>query len=369
MNSFEYSYEKSQQEWSPIASALPSVFNSVAISNEFTCDHDLVQASKLYSLPRVDVQPDTNMHYKGIPLGHYEHISLGAGASYTVYKRKFKQWDKVVAIKYIKSPATPGYNEDTSGGAQRLTVLREIHALCLFKDYPTIINLLAWGHSGVGENFSYLITDYAPLGSLDCFLRERKQGLKADCLFQICLDVADGIHAMHSQRWVHGDVKTANILMFEGNPRQGQFMAKLSDLGFSMSLDFDNEDTCYRGTDLYNAPEVRSGRSRRIKDLNPLACDVYSLGLLIWTVFKHGDFFLKGIDISVTDDSLDAQILDSVSAPQILGYALKFANDRASQDEARVLYQVFSACLQVDDKARLPVREIYRLLAWPIERM
>ena len=301
--------------------------------------------------------------------GLYERIFLGAGASYTVYRQKFKQWDKAVAIKYIKSRATLGYNDNTSLGTQRLTILREIHSLCLFKEHPNIINLLAWGLYGAGEMVPYLITDYAPLGSLDCFLREYKQGLNADCLFQICLDVADGIHAMHSQKWIHGDVKTANILIFEGDPPQRQFLAKLSDLGFSMSLVFDSEDTCYRGTDFYNAPEVRSGNSRTIKDLNPIACDVYSLGLLIWTAFKHGAFFLEGVDISVTDDSSDEQLLDSISASQILGHALKFANARESQDEAGVLHQVFSACLQVDDRARLPVREIRRLLALPLHQL
>lgn len=99
-------------------------------------------------------------------------------------------------------------------------------------------------------------------------------------LFKICTDVAKGIHGMHSQRMIHGDVKTANVFIFQEARHNGYLTAKLSDLGFSINLDFDYGNTCYRGTTLYNAPEVRAGASRRIQDIHPFAWDVYSLGLL-----------------------------------------------------------------------------------------
>lgn len=352
--SYESSYGPSQPEWSAVASALPSVFDSAAISNTFISDQDLLEASEIYSLPRVDVAKDEYWAY--------EPVLLGSGASYRVYIQMFKQWDRPVAIKYIRSSASPGNHENLSSAVQRLTVLREIHSLSLLNGHPNITNLLAWGQHGLGELSAFLITEYAPLGNLDCFLRDHGQRVKAKRLFKICADVAEGIHGMHSQRMIHGDIKTANVLIFQEARHKGYLTAKLSDLGFSINLDFDDGHTCYRGTNLYNAPEVRAGESRRIQDINPFACDVYSLGLLVWTVFKHGEFFLAGVRTSAVGESSEEQVLDSIDASQLLDHAVRFALERKSQDEARVLNAVMSACLQVDCQARLPIKSICKIL-------
>lgn len=126
-----------------------------------------------------------------------------------------------------------------------------------------------------------LITDYAPLGSLDSFLRQNANRLEEDHLFKICQDVALGLGAMHARRIAHGDVKAANVLIFEESSHQGHFTAKLGDLGFSVSLDLENGNVCYRGTNLYNAPEIRGEGTKKLRDLNFLACDIYSYGLLV----------------------------------------------------------------------------------------
>ena len=353
-SSYESSDNASEDAWSSVASILPSVFDSAILSEISISNDDLLKASKIYALPRVDLDYDV--------YPEFEPVFLGAGASYRVYAQRFKQWKSPLAVKYIRTATSSGNRASIASGAQRLTVLREIHCLCLFKDHPNIITLFAWGQNVWGELNAFLVTDYAPLGSLDCFLRERGSSLTSDILFKICADVAQGIDGMHSQRMVHGDVKTENVLLFAGTSSEDNFTAKLSDLGFSISLDFDDRDTCYRGTDLYNAPEIRSGGSRRIKDLHPLACDVYSLGLLVWTVFRHGVSFLTNLHTAAVDMRSEEQVLDSVDPFQILDLAKDFARARKSPEEAEVLSQVFSACLQIDDKARLTIRAICRLL-------
>ncbi|KAI9695523.1 MAG: hypothetical protein M1836_006440 [Candelina mexicana] len=351
--SYESSYGPPQPEWSAIASVLPSVFDSSGISNTFITDQDLLEASEFYSLPSVDVIKDAYWSY--------EPVLLGSGASYRVYIQMFRQWNRPVAIKYIRSSASPGNHGNLSSAAQKLTVLQEIHSLSLLNDHPNITNLLAWGQHGI-DNSAFLITEHAPLGSLDCFLREHGRRMKAKHLFKICADVAEGIHGMHSQRMIHGDIKAANILIFEEASHKGYLTAKLSDLGFSINVDFDDGHTCYRGTNIYNAPEIRVGESRRIQDINPFACDVYSLGLLVWTVFKHGEFFLAGVQTSAVGENSEEQILDSIDATQLLDHAVQFALARQSRDEARVLAAVMSACLQVDCRARLSIRSICKIL-------
>jgi serine/threonine protein kinase len=348
-SSYDSSYNPQASAWSVVASALPSVFDSAAISDALIQESDLLKASEAYSLPMVDVDLDADPDF--------QPTFLGSGASYRAYLRKFSQWEKLVAIKHIKSKVSPGSVENVpSLGNQRLLVLREIHSLCQFNSNPNIVNLLGWGqHSLEGEYQAFLVTDYAPLGSLDSFLQGSGRCLKSEHLFRICADIAEGLHAIHSKRMVHGDVKAANILIFEDESCRGQFTAKINDLGFSISLDFDEGDACYRGTDLFNAPEIRGEGSRRLRDFNVLACDVYSLGLLIWTVFKQGKFFLHGVSTAASGGDSEEHILDSVGPLKLLEYALVFAWARESGEEAQTLSEVLSACLQIEPAARLPI--------------
>ena len=354
---YESSRGSAEPDYSAIASVLPSVFDSAAISDALIEDKEFEKICETYSLPRVDIYNDEESLFRP--------RFLGAGASYRVFVHKFHQWDNLVAVKHIKSSMLHGNVGDVSAlGQRKLTLLREIQSSCLFSGHPNIINLLGWGVYPTQTEWSaFLITEYTPLGSLDSYLQENGDGLEASHFFKICTNVAQGIHAMHSQNMVHGDVKAANVLIFE--EPSGNFTAKLSDMGFSTCLVFsdgcNNKDACYKGTSLYNAPEIKSQGSNRFQDLHPLACDVYSFGLLVWTVFKRGTFFLDGLSTSAVGLSQD-EIVDSMSAFQLLEHALEFARARESHGEAGMLSQILSGCLQVEAIDRSPIERICKVL-------
>lgn len=282
--------------WSPcfsagsaIASILPSVFDSTALSDTIVRRHDLAEASRHYSLIQVDISIAENQRTPA--------VFLGSGASYRVFLRKFPQWDHLVALKQIKSKTSPGRENFTPDiEEQRHTILREILLLGQFKGHPNIVELLGWGQPAITSlnnpdylasdyETAYLITEYAPLGDLCSFLLESERQLSTKQLFKVCADVAEGLRSLHSHRIVHGDVKASNILVFEDAP--GQYLSKISDLGFSINVDVDGPDTPYRGTFLYNAPEVNDPGSQRLQNIDLLACDIWSFGLLVWTVFKR----------------------------------------------------------------------------------
>jgi serine/threonine protein kinase len=350
-----------------IASVLPSVYDTSVISDAFVREQDLVEASEHYSLLQVNMNRLAPIAYSFPP------VFLGSGASYRVYMRKLPQWSELVAVKYIKSKASPGLVENVpSVELQRTTILREILVLGQFKDHPNIITLLGWGQSGGNlnptnvdwsiNNNVCLITEYAPLGNLQSFLQERGYILQSNQLLKISAGVAEGIRALHSQAIVHGDIKTANILVFEQPPGSSQYIAKISDLGYSIILGLGDEDTHYCGTDLYNAPEIRSKGPEKVQGIDLLACDIYSLGLLIWTVFQRGRFFLDGIADIATENGLEVQILDSVGPFRVLEHALRFPQAQRLQEEAKTLELAFSACLAVDPAARLPISNVCQIL-------
>jgi serine/threonine protein kinase len=349
MDLSSYEFTASDPAWSAVASILPSVVDPITLPDMLIDQDAIYRACEVFGLPSV----------LGLEVGLPPSL-IGAGASYQVYAQKLDEWDRMVAVKHIRSAVSRGNIEEVpSAWIQQATVLREIYSLCLFNDHPNFVTLLAWGTRGVGADINlFLVTDFAPLGSLDCFLREHGSKLVASQLLKICADIAEGVQAMHSQRMAHGDVKTANVLIFEDPRDKEQYTAKISDLGFSLSLDFDEPEANYRGTDLYNAPEIRGQRSTRLRDLDALACDVYSFGLLVWTVLKLGRFFLGDVPDLTLQGKGNVEVRDAVEASQLLEYAMEFAQSGIPQCEAEMVGRLFSGSLQVDPSSRLPMKSL-----------
>ncbi|KAL3467388.1 kinase-like domain-containing protein [Aspergillus heterothallicus] len=94
----------------------------------------------------------------------------------------------------------------------------------------------------------------------------------------LCLDVANGLAALHKCGIIHGDVKPANVLLFQApslDPGMStdRYSAKLAD--FSHSFHEASNKTHYTGTPGYMAPEIV--QRRRITDCK--ATDNYSAGV------------------------------------------------------------------------------------------
>lgn len=103
-----------------------------------------------------------------------------------------------------------------------------------------------------------------------CTLADRVRGdgpMKADALWQLGHDLAQGLASVHQQQMVHGDLKPANVWI-EPDGR-----AVLMDFGAAQNLD-SNAPMKY-GTPLTMAPELfQAGRASE-------AADVYALGAVL----------------------------------------------------------------------------------------
>lgn len=86
--------------------------------------------------------------------------------------------------------------------------------------------------------------------------------------------MAQGLNALHLRNFMHRDIKPANILFDE------DWMPKICDFGFT-KLDNDFEKTIRVGTIAYRDPTIISGNYSK-------KCDIYSLGLVFFYVFKGG---------------------------------------------------------------------------------
>ena len=114
-----------------------------------------------------------------------------------------------------------------------------------------------------------LVTELADGGDAAARLRAWPDGLPPGEVKEIVRSVASALGHLHSQGWVHRDVKPANILFVQGTP-------KLGDVGTARALTSTARATSTASL-AYAAPEVFSGKFGPAVDVYALGCAVYEL--------------------------------------------------------------------------------------------
>jgi serine/threonine protein kinase len=132
---------------------------------------------------------------------------------------------------------------------------------------------------------------------------------------RLCLDVANGLSALHECGIIHSDVKPQNILLFT-NEKLG-LVAKVADFGFSLVESGEGGHLSGR-TPPWTAPEWREwipiGRLAKT--------DVYSFGLLVWAVMTNckDPFQDTGLGAALDSDTItrlkgsDTKMMQTISS-------------------------------------------------------
>ncbi|CAN4088265.1 unnamed protein product [Withania somnifera] len=131
------------------------------------------------------------------------------------------------------------------------------------------------GHIGMPSNICCVIVEYLPGGALKSYLiKYRRRKLAFKVVVQMALDMARGLSYLHSQKIVHRDVKTENMLLDKTRT------VKIADFGVArVEASNPNDMTGETGTLGYMAPEVLNGNPYNRK------CDVYSFGICVWEIY------------------------------------------------------------------------------------
>lgn len=96
-----------------------------------------------------------------------------------------------------------------------------------------------------------IVTDLIPRGSLWDVLHKERIALDNGVALRMMRDLAAGVDYLHSEKVLHRDIKTANLLVGE------RMTLKLTDFGFAkLKANWSDRETAAVGTTNYMAPEV-----------------------------------------------------------------------------------------------------------------
>ncbi|KAI4264148.1 MAG: hypothetical protein L6R42_000729 [Xanthoria sp. 1 TBL-2021] len=281
------------------------------------------------------------LHLDGLCLDQRGQL-IGSGGQFSVFIDRTRVMGDVV-IKRVRTellddrPSSSKIDDRRKGHLR--TIELEILALSHppIRDHPNIIKVRSWGFDYPTRNRSLalpvLFMERASGSLLDLLENPEMfdlQTLSIDTRYQLCLDVLEGLMCLHNEKFVHGDVKPANILVFKQSVPEVPLVAKISDFGMCLSLEDESSIAyeSYQGTAEWAAPElVRSRAGCKIQQDEILLskCDVFSFGLLVLSLL-----FLSGeppfeFDVYMKNSAIAAAhcLLDEYPATETLGQAWK----------------------------------------------
>lgn len=202
---------------------------------------------------------------------------LGRGATGEVRLGTLQGCDDRVAVKIVKPESTAAI----SALQRELELLQRL-------GHPHVVALLGAVQNRVDSEM-WAILEYAEHGSLHRLLHEETRGVAEKVLggslnlkdamsmanspvFRIPREICAALVYLHKNRVVHGDMKTANVLI------AGKGRCKLADFGLSRVLNtqVSTVNASVRGTPAYMAPELlQHGQPPSFQS------DVYGLGVIM----------------------------------------------------------------------------------------
>lgn len=193
---------------------------------------------------------------------------LGQGGFGKVYKA-MRDGVHPVAVKVL---VTDGHLSD----AEKESFMKEMAILKYCRDG----NIVQFIGSCIQGDKIMLITEFMPGGDLFHALTRpaTRTALRWKSKGQhVALDVARGLHFLHSHNIVHCDIKSCNILLDKSGA------AKISDVGLAKVKQGDQLSTMKNMTTWsWAAPEVLQVNSKLTEKV-----DIYSYGVVLWELITH----------------------------------------------------------------------------------
>jgi serine/threonine protein kinase len=238
---------------------------------------------------------------------------VGSGATAAAFKvtEKSTQTTRLIKVQKIYFPTS------------KLRAQKEINYLNRL-NHPNIIKVI---ENNDDSNLMATVLEYADRGDLEGIIKSGQSILENYReVLEFMLKLFKAVDYMHSQKVIHADLKTANIVI------TGDNTPKIID--FDLATDLHNADNP-RGTPLYMAPEVMF---QTFSTFEP-EVDTYSLGVIFYEII-----FRK---VPFNSDTMEG-----------LRSALKTGSiSFKAKTDVMAVYAIVS-CLQFDPKKRIPLKQL-----------
>jgi eukaryotic-like serine/threonine-protein kinase len=204
--------------------------------------------------------------------GRYEVLNpVGRGGMGMVYKAHDRLLDEVVALKVLR----PDMMQDADVARR----FRLEFKLARRVRHRNVCGIHDYNEDG---GLRYICMEYVEGLDLKQLLRQ-KVLLPVEA-YDLSLQIAEGLHAIHEAGIIHRDLKTSNIM----RTRDG--MVRLMDFGIAKQFGVETTATMtgqVMGTPEYISPEQARGERVEFRS------DVYALGVVVFEVFT-GDVPFRG---------------------------------------------------------------------------
>lgn len=262
-------------------------------------------------------------------VGRYQvHETLGVGAYSRVVRGHDPLIDRSVAIKL--------FSPQLARGDARTRFIREARVVGKLS-HPAIISV---HDMGIEESTQtpYMVMEMVEGQSLEKIVSKGSIPYPTAC--EWAGHVAEALAVAHRRAVIHGDIKSANILITNEN------RVKLTDFGMAR-LASHQTDSAVRGTPAYWCPEQILGRAQDGRS------DLFSLGVLLHEM-------LTGLNPFAADTipAICNQILSSTPQPP----------SRSNPSIPATLDDIVASCLSKEPQLRIGSAEALAELLFPLAR-
>ncbi|KAM3144951.1 hypothetical protein pb186bvf_002956 [Paramecium bursaria] len=221
---------------------------------------------------------------------------LGTGAFGEVYQIKDTQTQKYYACKIISKTKMITHKVENM-------IKQEI----LIQQSLSHKNVLKLIECQEDNDYIYIILEYCSKGCLTF----PNTPLPQEQIFNIIVQIMQGLDYIHQKQIIHRDIKLENILIHEDGT------LKISDFGWATTLQNVKPTSVICGTTQYMPPEAVMKKNHDQK------VDVFSLGVLIYTLL-HAQFPFKGPNQeTIIGEILNKQILLNKNLDEDLQIAIQ----------------------------------------------